>query len=52
MDEYESWLPDLTTISLRELMTTTDPVILAAMDRVIQQLLDQDPDEDRRYGCR
>lgn len=46
-DEFESWLPDLTNVSLAELMASDDPMLLAAMRRVVAEVLAREPDD----GC-
>ncbi len=42
-----SELPDLTNVSLAELLTSTDPALDAAVARVLASLLDDDDGPDR-----
>lgn len=45
MDEIDTGLPDLTGITLAELLTSNDPALLAAVQRVVNQVLAEDPDD-------
>ncbi len=49
MDEFLSggWLPDVSGWTMLELATCDDPEFLAAVERVVQRVLEADPED----GC-
>jgi hypothetical protein len=48
MDDFiVSWLPDLTGWTLTDLFASDDPVLLAAQERLVEQLAETDPAD----GC-
>jgi hypothetical protein len=47
MDDSESWLADLSRLTLQEILTSTDPELLALIDRIVDQTILDDPED----GC-
>ncbi len=50
MDDFiVSWLPDVSGMSLAELLASDDPVLLAAQERLVEQLAETEPFDG--WGC-
>jgi len=50
MDDFiVLWLPDVSGMTLAELFVSDDPVVLAALERLVEQLTETEPVDG--YGC-